>query len=191
MNNPTVYLENYYLAEEVQPISEGLADAVKKFSIGKIKSKFEDLKVAAKRKDTNKLEKVMKVAPKAPIGEVDKVANKMLSGYDKRKKMAEKEIKKTKVPKKIQAHMASLAAITTKTPDQTQKAVEYIGTRIDWKTVGAELGRDIIFDIILLVAAFVAFGYISTSLLIFLLIFDLIFLIYNLATKRVDVFTEV
>lgn len=191
MINLTEYLDNYYLAEEIRPISEGFADAIKRFSISKIKSKFEDLKKAAEKKDMSKIDKVMKVAPKASLGEVDKVAKKMISGYEKRKSVAEREIKKTKVPKKIQQHLATMAAVASKTPDQTQKAVEYIDTKIDWKTVGAELGRGIIFDIIILASFFVAFGYITTSLVAFLIIFDLFFLIYNIATKRVNVYAEV
>jgi len=182
----TNYLEQQYLSEEIRPISEGIADAIKKFSLNKIKGVAEKLKDAAQKKDMKKFETLRKLIPEAPIGEIEAVAGKKISGYSQRKAAAVKSLKKTKIPLKIRNHVASFVAVISKDVENTQKAIEQVGSSVDWSIVGHRVAVRLIISLLFITIAAIKTGVITMPLLAFYLALNLIFLIYDIIFVRVE-----
>lgn len=182
------FLERQYLAEEIEPISEGIADAIRKFTGTKLKAIIDKTKDAAENKNIGKINKISEFVPKASVGEVESVAQKKIKNYSQKKKAAEKAARKARIPSKIQRHITTLAAVAADTPENAQKAVEYIGTKIDWKTVLMNLTTGLIISAIIILITTLQAGFVVPSVVVFVLSLDLIFLIWDILTKREEVY---
>jgi hypothetical protein len=182
------FLERQYLAEEIEPISEGIADAIRKFTGTKLKAIIDKTKDAAENKNIGKINKISEMVPKAPVGEVESIAQKKIKNYAQKKKAAEKAARKVRIPSKIQRHITTFAAVAADTPENAQKAVEYIGTKIDWKTVLMNLTTGLIISAIVVLITTLQAGFVVPSVVVFVLSLDLIFLIWDIFTKREEVY---
>jgi len=177
-------LERYYLADEIALINEGVAEVIRKFSVKKLKKIVEKAREAVDKKDIKKMNKLSQLAPKIPLEQIEEIAKKKIKNYIIKKRAAEKEAIKVRIPEQIRGHITTLVAVGTTTLEDTQKAVEYIGTKVNWRNVLKSMSLTLILSLTLVLFSFIEAGFISGSLLSYFFVVNVVFLIYDLIVNR-------